>query len=120
MGEAAILGRANRGQGQEKSYRPGRGERGRTIRAELDRARQVAATACGLATCVQRLMNPLMAVTHADGIRGIIQKQYKVTDAKTKAIEGLSTSIQVSPLGLDRDKKRIWSFDCESAVLRGH
>jgi hypothetical protein len=56
----------------------------------------------------------LMPVTHAEGIRGIIQKEYKFTDAKTKAVEGLSTSIQVAPLGLDRDKKRIWSFDCES------
>jgi len=52
-----------------------------------------------------------MAVTHAEGIRGIIHKEYKFSDAKTKAIEGLSTSIQVAPIGLDRDKKRIWAFD---------
>lgn len=53
----------------------------------------------------------LTAVTHADNIRGIIHKEYKINDVKAKAVDGLSTSIQIAPLGLDRTKGRIWSFD---------
>jgi hypothetical protein len=59
----------------------------------------------------------LMVVTHADAIRGIIGKEYKLNDNATKASAGLETSIVTTPLGQDRDKARIWALDGEQLGL---
>jgi len=57
----------------------------------------------------------LITVTHADNIRGIIHKEFKITDSKAKKVDGLDSSIITVPLGQDRDKARVWAFDSELA-----
>lgn len=56
-------------------------------------------------------------MTHADNIRGIIHKEYKISDSKAKKVDGLDSSIVTVPLGQDRDKARIWAFDSRSPAM---
>jgi hypothetical protein len=55
-------------------------------------------------------------VVHADVIRAVINNEAKIPPTKKeKEIKGLPVSdaeiVKVEPLGHDRDKNRIWSFD---------
>ena len=64
-----------------------------------------------------RTEQALTSVSHADPIRAIIHKEYKISDSKAKNAPGIDTSIVSVPLGQDRNKARIWSFDSESESL---
>lgn len=55
-------------------------------------------------------------------IRLTINKEFKVPGVSAKKdVKSLpdlvSGSVKLEPLGQDRNKNRIWSIDCESAVV---
>ena len=58
-------------------------------------------------------------MVHSDVIRAVINIEHKMPTAKKdKEMKGLPVTddakVQLDPLGLDRDKNRIWSFDSKS------
>jgi hypothetical protein len=61
-------------------------------------------------------------VVHSDVIRAVINNEAKIPPTKKeKEIKGLPVTdpeiVKVEPLGHDRDKNRIWSFDGMSILL---
>jgi hypothetical protein len=58
-------------------------------------------------------------VVHSDVIRAVINNEHKIAPTKKeKEIKGLPVTdeevVKLEPLGHDRDKNRIWSFDSKS------
>ena len=61
-------------------------------------------------------------MVHSDVIRAVINNEAKIPPTKKeKEIKGLPVTdpdiVKVEPLGHDRDKNRIWSFDGMSQLL---
>lgn len=59
-------------------------------------------------------------MVHSDVIRAVINIEHKTPSTKKeKEIKGLpvteDTPVKLEPLGNDRDKNRIWSFDSTSS-----
>jgi hypothetical protein len=57
-------------------------------------------------------------VTHAETIRAIINADNNVSSSKAqKAVTVPEGGTKVEPIGVDRNKNRIWHLDCESPAI---
>ena len=80
--------------------------------------RQLVDWQCKSSTAEHKQSDEEMQVTHAESIRTVINREFKVGDGKgtkkppVEPIEDGET-IVTNPLGQDRDKQRIWALDSE-------
>jgi hypothetical protein len=63
-----------------------------------------------------------LPVTHSETIREKIKEQMAISSAAKRSAEQMEkdalTAIKLEPIGMDRNKKRVWSLDGKLAALR--
>jgi hypothetical protein len=69
---------------------------------------------CGVGVVWVDLTTRPDLVTHAETIRAIINADNNVSSSKAqKAVTVPEGGTKVEPIGMDRNKNRIWHLDCE-------